>query len=139
MANKGRNLTGSCLCGKVRIQVPDKFAYVGNCHCSECRKFSGSAFATAAGVAFDDLEITQGQEFVSIYHKTEETDLGFCSNCGSSLFSWKPRRQIYNIRLGMLDDSPAQKPTFHIFVGSMAPWYEITDDLPQFDELPPAK
>ena len=132
-------LAGSCLCRKVKIQVPDSFDYVGNCHCSECRKFSSSAFATAAGVDFDDFKITEGEEFVAYYHKTENTDLGFCRNCGSSLFSKKLDSKKYNIRLGILDDVPTQKPTFHIFVGSKAPWHEITDDLKKFDEMPPAK
>jgi hypothetical protein len=132
-------LAGSCLCGKIQIQIPDSFDYVGNCHCSECQKFSGSAFASAAGINFADLKITQGEEFVTYYHKTEETDLAFCSNCGSSLFSKKPKTHKANIRLGILDDAPAQHPTFHIYVGSEAPWYEITDDLTQFDESPSAR
>ncbi len=131
-------LKGSCLCQKVKIQVPDQFDYVGNCHCSECRKFSGSAFATAAGVDFDDFKITEGEDFIAIYHKTDDTDLGFCKNCGSSLFSKKIPTKKYNIRLGILDDTPTQKPTFHIFVGSKASWDEITDDLKQFNEMPTA-
>ena len=129
-------LKGSCLCQKVKIQVLDKFSYVGNCHCSECRKFSGSAFASAAGVDFDEFKITEGEEFVSYYHKTEDTDLGFCKNCGSSLFSKKLTTKKYNIRMGILDDVPTQKPMFHIYVGSKAPWYEITDDLKQYKEAP---
>lgn len=132
-------LTGSCLCRKVKIQVPDRFDYVGNCHCSDCRKFSGSAFATAAGVNFDDFKITEGEEFVAYYRKREDTDLGFCKSCGSSLFSKKLHTRKYNIRLGILDDAPTQKPTFHIFVDSKAPWYEITDELEQFNEMPTAK
>ena len=132
-------LNGSCLCNKVKIQVPDKFEYVGNCHCSECRKFSGSAFATAAGVDFSEFRITEGDEFVAYYHKTEDTVLGFCRNCGSNLFSKKLASKKYNIRLGILDDAPTQKPAFHIFVGSKAPWYDINDDLKQFEEMPPSR
>ncbi len=81
-------LKDSYLCQKVKIQVSDQFDYVGNCHCSECRKFSGSAFATAADVDFDDFKNTEGEDFVTIYYKT--------------------------------DDTPTQKPTFHIFVSSKA-------------------
>jgi len=131
-------LTGSCLCKKVRIQIPDRFQLVGNCHCSECRKFSGSAFATAGVVDIADVNILEGEELISCYHKTDDTDLGFCSNCGSSLFSRKLRTGKCNIRLGILDDVPTQRPGFHIFVGSKAPWYDITDDLAKFNELPPA-
>jgi len=129
-------LTGSCLCRKVKIQIPDKFHYAGNCHCSECRKFSGSAFASVGVVSFDDLKVTEGEELIVYYHKTEDTDMGFCKNCGSSLFSKKLQRKVYTIRLGILDDIPTQKPSFHIFVGSKAPWYEITDELKQFEERP---
>lgn len=129
-------LTGSCLCRKVKIQVPDRFDFVGNCHCSECRKYSGSTFATAGAVDFDNFKIIEGEESVAYYHKTEDTDLGFCGNCGSSLFSKKLKTRKFNIRLGILDDAPTQKPTFHMFVGSKAPWYDITDDLQQFDEKP---
>ncbi len=129
-------LKGSCLCQKVKIQVADRFEYIGNCHCSECRKFSGSAFATAAGIDFEDFKIIEGKEFVSIYQKTDNTALGFCRNCGSSLFSQKTQTRKYNIRLGILDDSPTKKPTFHIFVSSKAPWYDITDNLTKFNEMP---
>jgi len=132
-------LTGSCLCQKIKIQVPDTFDYAGHCHCSECRKFSGSAFSSAAGVDFDNFKITEGEEFVTHYHKTENTCLGFCKNCGSSLFSKKLSRKKYNIRLGILDDAPTQEPTFHIHVGSKASWYEISDNLKKFDETPQAK
>lgn len=129
-------LTGSCLCGKVKIQVPDRFDYVGNCHCSECRKFSGSAFASAAGIDFKDFKIIAGEDSIALYRKTEDTDLGFCRNCGSSLFSKKLRSQKYNIRMGILDDCPTDRPAFHIFVGSKALWYDIADDLPQFNTKP---
>lgn len=129
-------LSGSCLCGKVKIQVPDAFEYVGHCHCSECRKFSGAAFATAGGVGLSKLKILEGESALTYYQKSEETDLAFCNACGSSLFSKKRKTNMCNIRFGVFDDVPTEKPTFHIFVGSKAPWFEITDDLKQFDERP---
>ena len=132
-------IVGSCLCKKIKIKVPEKFDYVGNCHCSECRKFSGAAFTTAAGIDFKDLKITEGEEYISYFLKTEDTELGFCRNCGSSLFSKKLNDLKYNLRLGILDEAPKQKPTFHIYVNSKAPWYEINDNLTKYKELPPSK
>lgn len=130
------NLTGSCLCGKVKIQVPDQFDFIGYCHCSECRKWSGSAFA--AGGLFDekDFSIATGEESVSHYRKSEETELGFCKECGSSLFSHKLQRGKYIVRLGVLDDMPSQRPNVHIFCASKAPWFDITDQLAHYDEFP---
>lgn len=124
-------LNGSCLCGKVCIRVPDQFDFVGYCHCSECRKWSGSAFAAGGLVDSDDLEITSGMEFVSYYGMSEETELGFCNNCGASLFSNKINLGKRIVRLGILDETPAQKPNVHIFAASKAPWFEITDQLDQ--------
>ncbi len=129
-------LKGSCLCGKVRLEVFDQFLYAGHCHCSQCRKYSGSAFSSLAGVDGNDFRVVEGEEWIAYYHKTQETDLAFCRNCGSSLFSRKIKTGRVNVRLGILDDVPQQKPAFHVFTGSKAPWYEISDDLPQFDERP---
>ncbi|MFC3285891.1 GFA family protein [Litchfieldella rifensis] len=131
-----KNLTGSCLCGKVEIQVADKFDFIGYCHCSECRKWSGSAFAAGGLVDAKDFTITVGEQFVSRYPKSEETELGFCGHCGSSLFSHKLKRGKYIVRLGVLDDAPTQQPNVHIFCASKAPWFDITDQLDHFDELP---
>ncbi|OZG73552.1 hypothetical protein BTA51_11145 [Hahella sp. CCB-MM4] len=131
-----KHLKGSCLCGSVEIQVPDNFHFIGYCHCSECRKWSGSAFTSGGLVDSADFQITKGEESVSYFHKSEETDLAFCKNCGSSLFSKKLKRGKSIVRLGILNDAPSQKPSTHIFVGSKAPWYDISDKLTQFDELP---
>jgi hypothetical protein len=129
-------LTGSCLCGKVEVQVLDKFEFIGYCHCSECRKWSGSAFATGGLVDSEDFKVTSGERFVSYYRKSEETDLGFCSSCGSSLFSKKLKHGKYVVRLGILNDTPTQRPNIHIFVASKAPWFELTDQFNKFNELP---
>ena len=129
-------LSGSCLCGEVTVRVPDEFDFIGYCHCSECRKWSGSAFATGGLVDSEAFQITSGERLVSYYHKSEETDLGFCTNCGSSLFSKKLKLGKHIIRLGILDDLPTQRPNVHIFAASKAPWHDITDDLDKFDEAP---
>lgn len=129
-------LTGSCLCGGVKIRVADHFQFVGYCHCSECRKWSGSAFATGGLVSAGDFEVISGEELVSCYRQSEETDLCFCSACGASLYSRKLKLGSYIVRLGILDDAPTQRPNVHIFAASKAPWFEITDQLAKFEQLP---
>ncbi|EGR0168494.1 GFA family protein [Vibrio alginolyticus] len=128
-------LKGSCLCGKVKLEVADEFKYMGNCHCSECRKFTGSDYSSAGGIALDKLLIIQGKEDIQTYQKSENTMLCFCRHCGSSLYS-KKNNGIVNIRLGILDDTPSHKPDFHIFVASKALWLEISDNVTQFDAGP---
>jgi hypothetical protein len=131
-----KQLHASCLCGAVRLSLPDQFDYMGNCHCSECRKFSGSDYASVGGLDGDKVTIVQGEEVLSRYQKSPETALAFCRQCGSSLFSQKRSSGKINLRLGILDDVPSQQPNFHIFVGAKAPWYRISDDCPQLDTRP---
>ena len=131
-------LHASCLCGAVKLRLPDSFDYIGNCHCGECRKFSGSDYASVGGLDGDKVEIVKGGDAIARFQKSEETSLAFCRHCGSSLFSQKRSSGKINLRLGVLDEAPSQQPGFHIFVGSKAPWHRIGDDCPQFETRPPA-
>ncbi|MDX7876680.1 GFA family protein [Aeromonas veronii] len=132
-----KELHASCLCGAVALTLPDQFDYMGNCHCSECRKFSGGDYASVGGLDGNKVTIVKGEETIGRYRKSAETTLAFCRHCGSSLFSQKSSSGKINLRLGVLDDVPSQRPAFHIFVGSKAPWHQIDDDCPQFDTRPP--
>ncbi|HHQ4609379.1 TPA: GFA family protein [Aeromonas veronii] len=132
-----KELHASCLCGAVALTLPDQFDYMGNCHCSECRKFSGGDYASVGGLDGNKVTIVKGEEAIGRYRKSAETTLAFCRHCGSSLFSQKSSSGKINLRLGVLDDVPSQRPAFHIFVGSKAPWHQIGDDCPQFDTHPP--
>jgi hypothetical protein len=129
-------LKGSCLCGEVAIEVPDEFEYMGNCHCSQCRKFTGSDYSSVGGISSLKVSFPKGEECISTYSKSDETELAFCKCCGSSLFSRKISGGKHNIRLGILDSAPAHKPSFHIYVDSKAPWFDIRDDLKQFKNGP---
>ena len=63
---------------------------------------------------------------------------GFCSHCGSNLVSkFDQKPHVLGLALGVLDDDPVNRPICHVFVGSKAPWHELTDSLPRFEELPP--
>src|SRR5918996_510568 len=62
-----------------------------------------------------------------------------CKLCGSPLFALVREGRFFHVRMGTLVDDPGIRPMFHIFVGSKAPWHEITDSLPQYAELPPAE
>jgi hypothetical protein len=125
-------LHGRCLCGAVQYTVADDFKYAGYCHCSDCRRFSGSAFSAMGGVDSDAFHVMQGQDRIGHYRKSENTVLGFCRDCGSSLYALKPNKGMVHLRLGTLDQAPSLRPQFHSYVGSKAPWHRIGDGLPQF-------
>jgi hypothetical protein len=128
-----RVLRGKCRCGAVRYEVADAFLYAANCHCSECRAATGSAFKSFAGIEKHKLEITDGLDDIAVFGEAQLNDTR-CAACGSFLFSVVRDGAYVHVSMGSLVDTPTIRPTEHIFVGSKAPWHEITDDLPQFDE-----
>lgn len=133
MAN---TLSASCLCGQIVFKIIDDFDYMGYCHCSECQKFSGSACAAFAGIKKSKVSIECGRDLIKHFEKYAGSRLGFCSHCGSCLYSEKTAWDITNIRLGILDDTPSMQANFHVYHGSKAPWHDNSDRLPTFDELP---
>ena len=126
-------LQGRCECRAVRYQVPDEFLYAANCHCSNCRAGTGSAFKPFAGIERAKLEVTQGADTLLVWG-TEDANHTRCGVCGSLLYSVVRDGEYGHVALGSLVDEPGIRPTEHIFVGSKAPWFEITDDLPQNEE-----
>jgi hypothetical protein len=127
------SLSGACDCGAVRYRVADEFRYAANCHCSRCRAASGSAFKPFAGIEREKLEITNGLDGVLIVGEPDSNHTR-CAACGSLLFSVVRDGAYVHVAMGTLVDAPSIRPTEHIFVGSKAPWFEITDDLPQHEE-----
>ncbi|MCC8951413.1 GFA family protein [Bradyrhizobium sp. Arg62] len=126
-------LTGECFCRDVRYEVADAFAYALNCHCSNCRRTTGSAFKPFAGIARDKFTVVGGADGLLIYGD-ELTHDAHCGRCGSLLYSQVRGGAYVHVAMGTLLDAPAIRPTAHIFVGSKAPWYAISDDLPQYQE-----
>ena len=130
-------LTGSCLCGGITYQVHTELGEIMVCHCSKCRKSNGSAFATNAPVSAQDFKLITGTEILAEFESTPGVFRVFCRNCGSPLYSRRPSMpDIIRLRIGSLDTVIKDKPVAHIFVASKAPWFEINDDLPQYDERP---
>ena len=107
-----------------------------NCHCSKCRKQHGAAFRSRARVGVADFKWLQGEELVKFYESSLGFHRGFCSLCGSPIIN-KSSAPEFGVPLGTLDDDPGVRPELHCFVANKAPWFEITDDLPQFGEYPP--
>ena len=130
----GRVLQGKCGCGAVHYEVADEFRYSANCHCSQCRAATGSAFKAFAGIERDKLTVTEGDDRLMVFGEDELNDTR-CATCGSLLYSVVREGLWVHVAMGSLVDDPTIRPSDHIYVGSKAPWFEITDDLPQNEEL----
>lgn len=129
-------LEGSCLCRGVRYRIHGPVSDVYHCHCSMCCKLHAAAFRTCGRIRSADWQLLQGQELIRFYESSPGEHKAFCSVCGSSLYTrFDARPEVYGFPLGTLDSDPGVRPQKHVFVDSKAPWYEITDDLPQHREL----
>ena len=127
-----RLLSGRCQCGAVKYVVTDAFDYAANCHCSDCRRATGSVFKPFAGIEREELTVTEGRDRLLIVGDRMNHDAR-CRMCGSLLYSLVRDGQFVHVAMGSLTDSPSIRPTAHIFVGSKASWYTINDDLPQYE------
>ena len=127
-------LAGKCLCGSVRYAVKDEFLYALNCHCSNCRRATGAAFKPFAGIERAKLSIVEGESSLLLFGGEKAHDVR-CGTCGSLLYSVVREGAFVHVTMGTLVDAPKIRPTAHIFVGSKAPWFTITDELPRHEEL----
>jgi len=127
--------SGSCFCGDVRYEIHGDIGIAYYCHCSRCRKISGSAFSSNAVIDPGDLVVTKGKNSLKATISDSGVSRVFCSSCGSSL--WVSQDDQMRLRLGTLDTPLSEAPKMHIFTGSKPNWFAICDDLPQHIEQPP--
>ena len=125
-------LSGSCLCGTVKISVKGQLEHDPEaCHCIQCRKQTGS-FLTAVNVRKTVLSV-EGNDSVHWYRSSDKVERGFCSVCGSTLF-WRPDIEGYewiSVAMGLFDQSTGRKLAKHTFVGEKGDYYELGDGIIQ--------
>jgi hypothetical protein len=134
-------LKGTCLCGGVGYQIEPPFRLFQYCHCSTCRKVTGSLHSANLVVPASQFKWLKGPELVGKWDFPEAKYLttAFCRKCGSSL-PWEAKggKNII-VPAGTLDEDPAIKPQQNIFWGSRASWCVETSELPKHTELPERK
>jgi hypothetical protein len=129
---------GSCLCRRVQYEVTGEIGDFGFCHCTSCRKASGTAHAANAPVQRADFLITSGAEELREFESTSGRVRVFCGRCGSPLYAYlREDVDVIRIRLGSLDTAFDKRPRAHTWVSDKAPWEPIEDSLPQFPEWAP--
>ena len=131
---------GSCLCKKVAIQIDGPISSIIHCHCSLCRKSSGTAYATNGFVARSDFTITKGQDSLSMFEFKPGRNRYFCSKCGSPVYSENLTDIArLRLRLGILDSDITPRPISHNFCSSKANWEEFDAQLPHYDGFEPSR
>jgi hypothetical protein len=129
--------TGCCQCRAIQFEFDGEPSDASFCHCSICRRLSGSAFAAYIEIPAPQLRVSDDSNLLSRYDVTSRLEKQSCSRCGTSLFTrHSDFPDLVYASLGALDDDSGLVPEYHQFVASKANWYTIADDLPQFAEWP---
>jgi len=132
--------SGSCLCGAVKFEINGPIKNIVYCHCSQCRKAQGSAYAANGNVAEKHFHFISGKKELSTYESTPGQSKYFCKHCGSPIMSKRDSiKDEVRIRLGTIESDIIEKPEAHIFVTSKANWDSITDDLPCYEMYEPGR
>ncbi len=133
-----KQIKGSCLCGKVSYQIEGPFKIFQYCHCSRCRKITGSAFAANLFVPPAHFKWLSGEESIGRFEHPEAKYFAtnFCKNCGSSLPWVVQGGKNIVVMAGTLDKDPGIRPKKNIFWGSRAPWFTETCDLEKYEKFP---
>ena len=136
-----KKISGSCLCGEVTYQFVGAIKVFQYCHCSRCRKFTGSAHASNIIIDPAQFKWLGGEESVGRYELPEEKHFAtsFCKKCGSSLPWLTKSGRAVVIPAGTLDDDPKARPTQNIYFSNKAPWFIEVCELEKYDELPVKK
>ncbi|MDI7864527.1 GFA family protein [Rhizobiaceae bacterium n13] len=128
---------GGCFCGRIRYRLNDRPMFVHCCHCRDCQRQTGSAFAINALIEADRVELVAGEPVVT----TLSTDSGHphdvyrCSECQSALWSdYGRRRWMSFVRVASLDDPSAFAPDVHIYARSKLPWVRLPEGATVFEE-----
>ena len=132
------NLTGGCLCGRVRYALSGDPAFSGVCHCRNCQRYTGSAFE--AVTAFPTASVAvQGE--LRTYQDTGDSGKPvyrrFCPNCGSGLLAdAEALNGLTLVLVGTLDDPSAYQPAMEIYCSSAQPWVQLGGERNRFPKMP---
>lgn len=132
-----RTTTDGCLCGAVKFQISGEFESFFLCHCSRCRKDTGSAYAANLFSSTAAITWLSGQDSIKSYRiPVSRHEKSFCAECGSALPSVQPNDHLLVVPAGSLDGAISIRPTAHICFASRAVWDERMEDVPRIDGLP---
>ena len=132
-------MQGKCLCGGVRFSLLGEIPNLYQCHCSLCRKVTGSSANAAFRIDLAQLTWESGEELVQKYEPESGFKSHFCSRCGSPLPNLTAADSAWWVPVGLLEETGELRVAAHLFVGSRAAWDVVADSGERFDEMPDAE
>jgi hypothetical protein len=125
--------TGQCLCGSVRFEIDGELQPFAYCHCTSCRRSSGSAFMANSPIEASQLHWIQGRDCIREYESSPGKLRAFCDRCGSPIYARRPADPKWlSMRLGLIDADPGHRASAHFNVSEKATWFPLSDGLPQY-------
>lgn len=130
-------MEGQCLCGTVSFEIEGPLPNLYQCHCSICRKLSGSSSDTATFLNREQFKWRSGLDVIQSYRMESGYRSDFCQKCGSSVPHLMDNQEQYWIPAGLLDESGNEKVVAHLYVSRKAIWDVLAGQGTQFAEMPP--
>ncbi|MGR8946488.1 MAG: GFA family protein [Gammaproteobacteria bacterium] len=129
---------GGCLCGSVRYSACSEPAFTAVCHCSACKRFTGSAFAFLT--IYPESEFTTAgrlKSFITQGDSGEDISRYFCGECGSSIYETAAIRPGFVlINAGTLDNPEAVTPVMESFCDNKLAWTKLDEAMQKFPGMP---
>ncbi len=131
-------IKGHCACGKVSYESSADPAFSGVCHCKDCQRQTGSAFAVVIGIPSASLSVQGDMKTVTgTGDSGKGTTRKFCPDCGSTILSEVELMPgVSMVRAGTLDDTGWVKPGMQIYCDSAQPWVSLGGDMKSFPKMP---
>ena len=125
--------TACCLCNGIQLQIDAELVPIMVCHCNQCQKAQGAAFAAITQVQKSDLNIVQGENLLQAYFSSPDKKRVFCKTCGSPVWSERlDKPEVVRLRVGLVNEEISTQVSSHAFVTSKVKWYSICDDAHQY-------
>lgn len=132
--------TGGCMCGAIRYECTVEPLFMGNCHCRDCQRATGSSFAPGMLVPRNAVTIVGDVKYYDVIGDSGRVvGRGFCSNCGSRVLSKPPMSEFLGIMAGSLDDPSEFQPGIDLYTDSAQPWDYMNPELSKFAKMPPPR
>ncbi len=131
------SLTGACLCGHISYRLSGAISRINHCHCDQCKRHTGAAFATWVTLPADQVR-WEGAA-VAYFQSSDFAERGFCARCGSTLVWRRLNGDLIDVSVGTLDDPGSVRPEDHYWGKDELPWLHMVDGLPRYDAVPPRK
>ncbi len=132
-------MKGSCLCGSVEFEIDGDEFNIYQCHCSLCKKQSGSTSNSSAIVDKDNLRFVKGADVITSWVKDTGFRSDFCSKCGSPVPNPLRDLDLYWVPVGLLPVSAKVTVVAHLFVSTISSWHLLEPGVAKFQDAPDLK